>query len=62
MTGVHWVVSKKGVKVCAVLTDAEYQGLAHVVLTGLLAKGFVVTRSVRVSLEEFVKIASGAPK
>lgn len=51
-----WLLTKSNLKVCCELTDAEFQGLPHVTLTGLLARGVVVTRTVKVSIKEFVAI------
>lgn len=53
---VTWVISKAGLKVCCELTDAEYEALPQASLVGMLHKGAVVTRVVKVPLAEFVKI------
>lgn len=53
---VTWLLTKAGTKVCCELTDAEYEALPSVTLNGLLAKGMVVTRTVKVPLAEFVAI------
>ena len=53
---VTWLLSKKGMAVCCELSDAEYQALPQVALTGLLHRGVVVSRSVRVPLDEFIEI------
>ncbi|HXE05212.1 MAG TPA: hypothetical protein VN579_04435 [Bryobacteraceae bacterium] len=51
-----WLLTKAGVRVCCELTDDEFQALPHVTLTGLLAAGVKVTRTVKVSAAEFVEI------
>lgn len=53
---VTWLLTKKGLPVCCELSDAKYQALPQVALTGLLHRGVVVTRTVKVSVEEFMEI------
>lgn len=53
---VTWLLTKANLKVCCELTDEEFQGLPHVTLTGLLAQGVRVTRTVKVPVEEFMVI------
>lgn len=51
-----WILSKAGLKVCCELTDAEYQALPQLTLVGLLSAGVKATRTIPVSLEEFIEI------
>ncbi len=51
-----WLLTKQSMKVSCFLTDAEFEALPHVTLTGLLGAGVVVKRLVAVSLAEFVEI------
>lgn len=53
---VTWLLTKKGLPVSCELSDAEYQAFPQVALTGLLHRGVVVTRTVKVSQAEFVEI------
>lgn len=55
---VTWLLTKANLKVCCELSDAEFQGLPHVTLTGLLAAGVVVTRTVKVPLDQFEAIGN----
>lgn len=53
---VSWLLTKSNLKVCCELSDVEFQGLPQTTLTGLLARGVVVKRVVKVPLEEFMDI------
>jgi hypothetical protein len=53
---VTWLLTKAGMRVRCELTDAEYQGLPQATLVGLLAGGVVVTRTVKVPIDEFMAI------
>jgi len=53
---VTWLLTKSNLKVCCELTDAEYRALPQTTLVGLLSGGVVATRTVKVTMEEFVVI------